>query len=191
MSELVELPLEPLESAAFAPFGQLICAREDPPVFSAPHLRSWRQDFEVAGATEVMFIHYKPGPMAFSALERHFDVTQTFVALGGAASVMVVAPPTDPDDWDQVPEPGQLRAFLVPGSVGVMLWRGTWHALTRLPVGPEGAGFAFITDAATQRELERQRADGTLPKLTQEVDYQARDGIRFEVVDPGRLLAEL
>jgi hypothetical protein len=59
-----------------------------------------------------------------------------------------------------------------------MLWRGTWHALTRFPATPGGAGFAFLTDANTQRELEQQRADGTPPKLTQEIDYRQLQGGR-------------
>ena len=96
-------------------------------------------------------------PMAFSAIERYFRLTQTFFPLAGAASVMVVAAPTDPADWARSPEPGQLRAFYAPGTVGLMLWRGTWHAPTRFPAGPDGAGFAFLTDRDTQRELERQR----------------------------------
>ncbi len=50
MSEVIEIPLERLSAEAFAPFGQLICARSDePPIFEAAHLRSWRQDFEVLG----------------------------------------------------------------------------------------------------------------------------------------------
>ena len=52
-----------------------------------------------------------------------------------------------------------------------------------------GAGFAFLTDANTQRELERQRADGTQPRLTEEIDYRQRYGVSFKVVDPDRLLA--
>jgi ureidoglycolate hydrolase len=40
---------------------------------------------------------------------------------------MVAAPPTDPDDRASLPEPDQLRAFYARGSVGLMLWRGTWH----------------------------------------------------------------
>lgn len=187
--DIVQIRLEPLTAEAFAPFGQLICARgDDAPIFEAPHLRSWRQEFEVLGWTELMYIHYVHRPMAFSAIERHFRVTQTFIPLAGAASVMAVAAPTDPDDWTSLPEPGQLRAFYVPGTVGLMLWRGTWHALTRFPVGPDGAGFAFLTDRDTQRELERQRADGTPPRLTQEVDYLQHLGVSFEVVDPDRLL---
>jgi len=106
--------------------------------------------------------------------------------LGGAPSVMVVAAPTE---RASMPEPGELRAFYVPGTVGIMLWRGTWHALTRFPATPGGAGFAFLTDAHTQRELEKQRADGTPPRLTQEIDYRERCGVSFEVVDPEGLLA--
>ena len=187
MSEVIEIRLEPLTAEAFAPFGQLIRARSDePPVFEAQQLRSWRQDFEVEGPTELMYIHYIHQPIEFSTFERHFQVTQTFVALGGAASVMVVAPPSG---RDSVPEPGELRAFFVPGTVGLMLWRGTWHALTRFPATPGGAGFAFLTDAHTQRELEKQRADGTPPKLTEEINYRERSGVSFKVVDPGGLLA--
>lgn len=189
MSNVVQIPLEVLSAEAFAPFGQLICARNDePPIFGGAHLRSWRQQFEVQGPTELMYIHYVYQEMAFSALERHFQVTQTFIPLGGAASVMVAAPPTDPDDWASLPEPGQLRAFYVPGTVGLMLWRATWHALTRFPVGQDGAGFAFLTDAHTQRELERQQADGTPPKLTQQIDYGERFGVSFRIVDPAGAL---
>jgi len=190
MPDVVRIRLERLSAEAFAPFGQLVCARgDDPPNFEGPHLHSWRQRFEALGPTELMYIHYVHEPMAFSALERHFRVTQTFIPLGGAASVMVVAAPTDPDDWASLPDPGQMRAFHTPGTVGLMLWRGTWHALTRFPVGPDGAGFAFLTDADTQRELERQRNDGTPPRLTQEIDCRERFGVSFEVVDPDGLLA--
>ena len=190
MSDIVQIRIERLTAEAFAPFGQLICERSDePPVFEGPELRSWHQDLEVEGVTELMYIHYVHKPIAFSTVERHFDVTQTFVPLGGAASVKVVAPPTDPKDRDSVPEPSQYRAFYVPGTVGIMLWRATWHAMTRFPTSPHGAGFAFLTDASTQRELEKQQADGTPAKLTQQIAYLERDGISFKAVDPNGLLA--
>ena len=56
MSEVIEIRLERLSAEAFAPFGQLICARSDePPIFEAPqHLRSSREDFEVLGPTELI-----------------------------------------------------------------------------------------------------------------------------------------
>ena len=190
MSNVVQIHLKRLTAEAFAPFGQLICeCSDEPPTFEGQELRSWHFDLEVDGTTELMYIHYAHKPIVFSTVERHFRVTQTFIPLGGAASVMVVAPPTDPKDWDSVPEPSQYCAFYVPGTVGIMLWRATWHAMTRFPINPHGAGFAFLTDASTQRELETQEDDGIPAKLTQQIDYLQRDGISFKVVDPEGLLA--
>jgi hypothetical protein len=76
MAEVVEIRLERLSAGAFAPFGQLISAREDePPVFEAPHLRSWRQEFECLGPTELMYIHYRHQPLEFAAFERRAPST--------------------------------------------------------------------------------------------------------------------
>lgn len=182
------IPLEPLSPQAFAPFGQVIAEHEAAPVFTGAGLRAWRMSYEVAGETELMVVRYDHRPLAFTMLERHLNVSQSFVALGGAPSVMAVAAPTDPNDRSSVPEPGRVRAFLVPGSIGILLWRGTWHALTRFPARAEGATFLMVTGRATQQELERQNADGTPPRLTQAVDYAELAGLRFEVVDPLGLL---
>jgi hypothetical protein len=54
----------------------------------------------------------------------------------------------------------------------------------RFPVRSGGASFALITGYDTQRELERQKADGTAPKLAQEVDYLACAGVRLRVTGP-------
>ena len=190
MTDPIEIPLRPLTAEGFAPFGQIVGGVPGtPPAFAAPQLESWRLDFDVDGPVELMLIRYAHRrPFEFTALERHLNVTQTFVPLGGAPSIMVVAPPTDPDDREGAPDPAAVRAFHVPGDRGLMLWRGTWHALTRFHVHPPGAAFAFLTGRDTQRELERQRADGTPPELTRVVDYRERRGIGFRVVDPDGLL---
>ena len=189
MPTVVEIPLKLLTPDAFTSFGQILGDFDAPPIFEAPHLRSWRLDFELDGAAELMVVRYLHQPFELTAIERHFDVTQSFIPLGDQPSVMVVAAPTDPKDWSAVPEPDALRAFYIPGDRGIMLWRGTWHALTRFPVRHGGASFALITGYDTQRELERQKADGTAPKLTQEVDYLARAGVRLRVIDPKGLAA--
>ena len=62
-------------------------------------------------------------------MERHLNVAQAFIPLNGAEMVMVVGPRTDIGQRDDAPDPGQLRAFLVPGTHGVMMWRGVWHTL--------------------------------------------------------------
>ena len=191
MPQVVEIPLQPLTAEAFASFGQILGHLDAPPIFEAPHLRSWRLDFELEGPVELMVARYLHQPFEFTAIERHFDVTQTFIPLGDQPSVMVVAAPTDPQAWSAVPEPDELHAFLIPGDRGFMLWRGTWHALTCFPVRPGGAPFALITGYDTQRELERQKASGVQPKLTQEIDYLERSEIGFRVVDRNGLTAQV
>lgn len=189
MTETVEVALEPLTADAFAPYGQLITARDEPPAFEAPHLDAWRMDFAVDGEIELMVVRYIHQDMRWTTMERHFNITQSFMALGGAASVMVVADPTDAADRMVLPRPETVRAFLVDGAQGVMLWRGAWHALTRFPVPAAGGAFAMITGAATQHELERQNRDGTRPALTQVVDFEKEFGVGFAVADPRGLLA--
>lgn len=181
MTEVVYVDVEPVTAEAFAPFGQLIGLSEDAPVFRNQGLSSWRLDYQCDDATEVMFIWFDHVPMAFSKLERHFGVTQSFIPLDRTDMVMVVAPRTDPNDWNDLPPPGSIRAFLIPATYGVMMWKGVWHALNRYPTSPPGAGFTLLTSAATQAELQREKQDGTPPKLTQAADYADRLNVRFEV----------
>jgi ureidoglycolate hydrolase len=189
MTEIVDVVLEPLTAEAFAPYGRPIDKGDGPPDFEGPHIASWRMDFAVDGEIELMYVRYFHQDMRWTTMERHFNVTQSFLALGGAASVMVVADPTDTNDRSVRPRPETVCAFLVDGIQGVMLWKGTWHALTRFPVSATGAAFAMITGAATQQELERQSHDGTQPELTQVVDFEKEYGVGFAVVDPRGLLA--
>jgi ureidoglycolate lyase len=59
-------------------------------------------------------------------LERHVELTQTFVPLGGAPFVVVVARPEARQEFG-IPAFEEVRAFLVRGDVAVNLRRGTWH----------------------------------------------------------------
>lgn len=184
MSGVIDIELEDLTAAAFAPFGEVIGLAEGPPVFSGPHIKSWRQNFACDGPVEVMTARYAHQPMTLSLLERHFNVTQAFIPMTADPWVMVVAGPTAPEDRDALPAPKAARAFLVAGGHGIMLARGAWHALTRFPANPAGASFVLITGADTQRELERQIAQGTKPTHTQVVDLARTFGKTLRVVDP-------
>ena len=188
MTKIVEIALEPLTADAFAPYGQLIAPSAEPPSFEASHLEAWQMDFAVDGEIELMYVRYIHQKICWTTMERHFNITQSFMALGGAASVMVVADPTDANDRSVLPRPEVVRAFLVDGAQGVILWKGTWHALTRFPVPATGGAFAMITGAATQQELERQNRDGTQFALTQVVDFEREYGVGFAVFDPRSLL---
>jgi ureidoglycolate hydrolase len=175
---------EPLTQKAFEPFGAIIGPPPEPPKFSNPKLAAWRIPYESDGPTELMFNRYFFQPIRFSKLERHFAVTQCFVPLGEIATVMVVAAPTEPNNSAPIPEPEELRAFLFDVHCGLVLWRGTWHALDRFPVKPPYADFALLTCEETQRELEAEKRDGSRPSLTQVIDYAALRGLQFSIELP-------
>jgi ureidoglycolate hydrolase len=180
VTQVVRIGVKPVTEHSFAPFGQLIGLRESEPNFHGNGLRSWRLNYGADGETELMYIWFDYMPMRFSKLERHFNVTQAFVPLNGVSMIMVVAPGTDPANWEDVPAPESVQAFLIPGDCGVMLWKGVWHALNRYPIKPPGGGFALLTTRETQNELERQLHTGYQPQLTQAVDYETRFDVRFE-----------
>jgi ureidoglycolate hydrolase len=182
MTTEVEVPVEALTAAAFAPFGQIVGAGA--PDFEAEHLWNWRVAFEADGPTEVLLIRYKYLEPVFSKLERHFHVTQGFLPLGGAASLMAVAAPTDPDDPAAVPPPEALRCFLMDGTPGVVLHRGTWHALARFAVKPPHVDFVFLTERETQADIEANDP----PRRTQIVDYRESFDRSFRLTDPNGLV---
>jgi ureidoglycolate hydrolase len=126
-------------------------------------------------------------PLECELVERHFAVTQAFIPLDGTPSVMVVAAPGGPAE---VAVPGAFRAFAVPGSSGIMLWRGTWHAVTRFPLRAAGGRFALISGRETQAELAHASNGGPQPKLTETLNFVERYQTKLAIVDPHGLLVE-
>ena len=188
MTREIELPLGPLSDQSFEPYGRILGPGGRAADFEASHLSNWRVDFEADGPAEILFIRYKYQAPVFQTLERHFHVSQGFVPLNGAAAIMVVAKPTDPGDAEAIPAPTEIRAFLMDGSTVVILHRGTWHALSRFAVAPPHIDFAFLTERATQADIEASGRAGEPPERTQIVDYGARFNLSFRVVDPEGLL---
>jgi ureidoglycolate lyase len=184
MPRIVDIPIEPLSEAAFAPFGAVVGALAAPPVFRAGAMDTWRAPFEVDGPMQMTFNRYQRQPLAFSKLERHLAVTQAFLPIGGAASIMVVAPRTDQADPNAAPSPDAVRAFRLDGDKGVVLWRGVWHALARFPVDAPHVDIVLLTGAETQAEIERADYDPSRMRLTHLVDY-AEHGVSFRVVGGG------
>jgi len=181
MPRIIDIPIEPLSEASFAPYGAVVGALAAPPVFSAGVMDTWRVPFEVDGAVQMTICRFKRQPMRFSTLERHLAVTQGFLPLGGTASIMVVAPPTDIADPNAAPDPDLVRAFRLDGDKGVVLWRGVWHALARFPVSADYADIVLLTGRDTQAEIERAAYDPQDMRLTHLVDYAPR-GIEFQIV---------
>jgi ureidoglycolate hydrolase len=173
------LRVEPLTEEAFAPFGELVRGRDEPPRFEADGNRMWDVGFEAAGATEILAVATDYAPFRFTKLERHFGVTQTFVPVSGPPSVIVVAPPTAPERT-AIPDPREARAFLVDREPYV-LRKGTWH-YSRLPLAPPRCEWLVITDRETTADIVRHGASGSDDwELSQIVDYEEAFGVAFGV----------
>jgi ureidoglycolate lyase len=117
------LTLEPLESAAFAEFGAVL----SPPVevgLRAP-VDSWLQPVE--GRSLHMHLNrVAPAqtPMVVDRLECHPHAHQLFLPVGVGRYVVIVASTLA----DGGPDLDRVRAFEVPGTVGIVYHPGTWHA---------------------------------------------------------------
>jgi len=162
MPRIHTLKVEPMTAESFRPFGEVIEAKDRP----AHERRFFPFPFEIDGRTTVEVIWQPFQGRQFGDLERHFAITQTFIPLGGAPSVVAVAAPTDLDDPEAIPEPDDVHAFAIDPDKGFVYKTGTWHSLNRYILEPPGASFVILN---------------VDPNPTQEVDYETRFGVTFEV----------
>ena len=128
MAETI-LPVETLTRAAFAPFGDVIEA-------------DGAQHFEINNGSTTRFHDLAridvaaqrghalvnifrarplPMPLTIAMVEKHPLGSQAFVPLEAAPFLVVVAPPGD------TVEPDDLRAFLAEAGQGVNYAPGVWH----------------------------------------------------------------
>lgn len=183
MTRIVRIPVGPLTEASFKPFGQVIEVKDRAPDFRGEKgTERWNVDFQ-GGRPLLGLIKTPYQGLAFTKLERHFRLSQTFIPLGGAPAVVAVAAPTSADDREAIPHPEDIHAFLLDGSKGYVMAPGTWHSLDRFPLSPPDTRFVMITDRETADDLSAAYAGRGGWQLTQEVDFAARFGIRFEI-DP-------
>jgi ureidoglycolate lyase len=65
-------------------------------------------------------------PFTVIFLERHLELTQAFIPLGGDPIIAAVAR-ADAREENGMPAVDELHAFIVPGDIAVQLHRGVWH----------------------------------------------------------------
>ena len=128
---MLELKAEPLTPEAFAPFGDVIDTRTaDYFPINAGRTRRYHDLAKVETLGEQartlisIFVSQPVSlPLELDFLERHPQGRQAFMPLHGERFVVVVAPPGDSIDPDEV------RAFVTDGRQGVNYRAGTWHAI--------------------------------------------------------------
>lgn len=175
--EPLKLRPQPMSAEAFAPYGTLL----DGGGQGAPHYGSdigtsaWRVDLDVAKPLFLM-LRTPPTTLGVTQLERHFNVQQTFLPLGGSAAALVVARPTR---GDALPRPEDVTAFLLDGTFGYALHVGTWHSLDRLPVTKADTNWFMITHADTQADLANLKTQTAVH--TQVIDLPKVWGTAIEI----------
>jgi len=153
-----------MTAESFAPFGTVMEPKSRP----ADGRRFFSVPCEINGRPTLDVIWQPAAELTFSLLERHFNVTQTFVPLEGSPAVVAVAPPTDPSDPTAIPPPDAVRAFLTEPGRGYAYHVGTWHSLNRYLLAPPGATFLILN---------------VDPNPTQVVDYAKEFGCSFRIGD--------
>jgi ureidoglycolate hydrolase len=125
--------VEPLTEAAFAEFGHVL----GEPASAAPSIRDQVSDVWL-GLSDLMGIGSVPGrqitylkihtqPPSYDRIEKHETSAEAFIPLEGR-SILLVAPANGTGGVD-LPDMRRARAFLMDGSRGILMRRGTWHAV--------------------------------------------------------------
>lgn len=147
------VPIRPIDAAAFAPYGWL--ADADAAAGRPINDGSSQRIDEVGelhltayGGTPCLALfrarpHDLHGP--WQVLERHCLGTQSFVPMGGAPYLMLVAL------GDVQPDEPTLAAFAVAGHQAVTLRAGTWHHGL---IAPQGGDFVVIERRSAEVDCE-------------------------------------
>ena len=126
----IEIPRQALTREDFAPFGDVISKdgleRLPIDIYGDAANVYVPSDFESDQPTEFLLTNCRLREFRVLFMERHVELTQTFIPLRGDPILIVVAPPECPE-IDGMPAIDRIRAFIVPGACAINLKRGTWH----------------------------------------------------------------
>ena len=119
----MRLKIEPIDAAAFMPFGQLIPPRA--PGQGRQELFEELQNERASARPRLSMATVEPKalPLTAAKMERHVHSSQVFVPVDSAGYLVVVAP----HGADGMPDLGKIRAFRVPGDTGLNYRADTWH----------------------------------------------------------------
>lgn len=113
--------VEPLTSSAFAPFGAVLEA----PAAGTNDLAGLLVNRRAEAGPHVVLLGMEPTalPLTIVEMERHRYSAQLFLPLDVARYLVIVAPAAASGR----PDEAKLRAFVVPGQVGILYHPATWH----------------------------------------------------------------
>jgi len=144
------LALEPITAEAFARFG-LLLPRPEPGGGRLELIKELRSGRDTARPRlSLAAVEPRALPLVAVEMERHVHSSQDFVPLDCAAYLVLVAP----HGPDGRPDEAGLRAFRVPGDVGVHYLADTWHhPLTALDQPGSFAVLTFVDGTASDEQF--------------------------------------
>jgi ureidoglycolate lyase len=136
---MLSVKLEPITAEAFLPYGQLVPSPEKggPRIELINELENLRES--ARPRLSLAAVDPKPLPLTTLQMERHLFSSQAFIPYNCNSYLVIVAP----HDADGMPDAGALRAFRVPGDVGINYRANTWHHPLTALEGP--ARFVVLT----------------------------------------------
>jgi ureidoglycolate lyase len=159
-----KLKVETVTADLFAPFGVVLteAGRKRLPINTyGDKLDLYREGFQSDQPIEWFIVKGMPRWNGVLFLERHLQLSQTFIPVGGQGFYTVVAAPNC-REVNGFPVIEELRAFFVPGDTAIQLHRATWHE-NPMPEKPNTR--LLVTSHANLTLAHQQNPDPKLAAL--------------------------
>jgi ureidoglycolate lyase len=165
----LSLRAEVVTAENFAPFGLVLTPAGRPrlPINTyGDNLDLYREGFESDQPIEWFIFAGRARGTRVLFLERHQQLSQTFIPVNGRGFYTVMAPPNCPEE-NGFPALTQLKAFFVPGDVPIQIHRATWH---ENPMPATDDTRLLVTSHANLTAAHRQNPDPQLASLPRDLE---------------------
>ena len=152
----MKVKVQMLNSASFAPYGEVLGPQEGKPSISEPVIDFWPGVSSIEPSPEITQMNWleikQPRPFISESFERHCNTTEGFIPVSGQ-SVVVFGLSANMEDTASSIDYSSISAFIFDGTKAVNIKKGVWHDLPFLLC--EKAEFIIIFKKQTvENDLE-------------------------------------
>jgi ureidoglycolate hydrolase len=178
-ARVIHITAYALTATAFVPFGVILSpdGRERLPINTyGDKLDLYREDFSSDQPIEWFIVNGRPRWNGVLFLERHMQLTQTFIPMGKPILTVVARPQAKEENG--FPVLSELKAFYVPGDTAFQVKRGTWHE-NPMPLGDDTR--LLVTSHANLTVAHQQSPDPKLAGLAVDLERRWYKAGGFEI----------
>ena len=161
--------IEPITEDAFSPFGQLMPTPK--PGETRVELIEELQNLRLAAKPRLSLAIVGPTdlPLVATQMERHVFSSQAFIPYECDSYLVLVAPHGPTGSPDMV----GLKAFRVPGSIGINYKPDTWHhPLTALETSGRFVVLTFVENTADDEEFVSLAQPVAIAEMREGIDVK-------------------